>query len=137
MNKQAINILVAEDNEVNQKLIKTILTKSGYSFKMVGNGVEAVQMYQNENFNLVLMDCQMPEMDGLVATKMIREFETSSDRGRTPIIALTANAMKGDREICIEKGMDDFLSKPFRMHELLGVIQNWTSAGASTMGGVQ
>lgn len=119
-------ILVAEDNEVNQKIISSILTKKEIGYKIVSNGEEALKTYQTETFSLILMDCQMPVMDGLTATEKIREFERSTEKKRVPIVALTANAMKGDREKCIERGMDDFLSKPFRMHELLSIIQSWT-----------
>lgn len=123
-----LSILVAEDNEMNQKLIATILKKSGYNFKLAQNGVQALEMYQNETFDLVLMDCQMPEMDGFVATEMIRQFEKEKSNHRTPIIALTANAMVGDRERCLKKGMDDFLTKPFRMKDILGLIERWTDS---------
>lgn len=119
-------VLVAEDNEVNQKLVSSILTKSGISYRIVSNGQEAIKMYENESFDLILMDCQMPIMDGFAATEKIREIEKNKSRKRVPIIAITANAMKGDREKCIGKGMDDFLSKPFRMSELLDIIGVWT-----------
>lgn len=121
-------ILVAEDNEVNQKLVSSILTKSGINYRIVSNGQEAIKVYENESFDLILMDCQMPIMDGFAATEKIREIEKSKSRKRVPIIAITANAMKGDREKCIGKGMDDFLSKPFRMNELLDIIGVWTKS---------
>ncbi len=120
-------ILVAEDNEMNQKLIQVILEKSGFQFFLVDDGNKAVEMYQNEKFDLILMDCQMPILDGLSATKIIREFEKQNHRTQIPIVALTANSMKGDREKCLESGMNDFLSKPFKMNELVETIKNWQS----------
>lgn len=128
----SIPILVAEDNIMNQKLITTILSKCGISFRLVENGLDAVNLYQTQNFKMILMDCQMPEMDGFVATKRIREYEKVSDKPRIPIIALTANAMKGDRDRCIENGMDDFLSKPFRMNELISIIEQWNKTHGGT-----
>lgn len=120
-------VLIAEDNEVNQKVISNILIKKGIEFKVVCNGEEALKVYQDEKFDLILMDCQMPIMDGFEATEKIRELEKNTNSKRVPIIALTANAMKGDREKCIGKGMDDFLSKPFRMNELLEIIGTWST----------
>lgn len=126
-------ILIAEDNEVNQKIISRILANKEIAYKIVSNGEEALKVYQTETFGLILMDCQMPVMDGLTATEKIREFERATEKKRVPIVALTANAMKGDREKCIERGMDDFLSKPFRMHDLLEIIQSWSSIGISNV----
>lgn len=126
--REDITVLVAEDNEVNQKIIRTILDKNGYTYRIVENGVAALELYQNEKFKVILMDCQMPEMDGLTAATKIREIEKKMNWTRIPIVALTANAMKGDREKCLESGMDDFLSKPFRMAELLSLLNKWTIA---------
>ncbi len=120
-------ILVAEDNEMNQKVIKIILEKTGLAYAIANDGIEAITQFKSQKFNLILMDCQMPNLDGLSATRKIREVEKETSLQRIPIIALTANSMKGDRENCLEAGMDDFLSKPFRMNELVQVINTWRS----------
>lgn len=112
-----IKVLVAEDNEVNQKVQKAILKKLGYEVKMVNNGREAVEAVRIENFDVILMDMQMPEMDGLTSTRMIR-----SEQYHTPIIALTANAVKEEKEKCLDAGMNDFVSKPFNTKILNDVI---------------
>ncbi len=118
-------VLVAEDNPVNQKLTLKILEKLGYLAKAVENGVEAVRATELENYDVVLMDCQMPEMDGFQATAEIRRREAAGRR--LPIIALTANAMKGDQERCLEAGMDDYVSKPILLNDLANALKRWTS----------
>jgi len=116
---QPLSILVAEDNAVNQRLIVRLLEKRGHSVKLAANGREALQFVEQESFDLVLMDIQMPEMDGLTATCRIRELEFTSSTGRhLPIIALTAHAMKGDQERFLAAGMDGYLSKPLHPKEL-------------------
>lgn len=119
---KGLHVLVAEDNLINQKLIHRILKKNGFEIKMVSNGLEAVAANKDAKYDLVLMDMQMPEMDGLEATRQIRidEKETGA---HVPIVALTANAMKGDRERCIDAGMDDYVMKPIQVDQLFGVIQ--------------
>jgi signal transduction histidine kinase/DNA-binding response OmpR family regulator len=121
--KQSVRILLAEDNPVNQKLAVLILTKAGYNVEVVNNGKKAVETYAEcpDRFNLILMDIQMPEMDGLSATKKLR------DQGFTtvPIIAMTANAMKGDREICLKAGMNDYISKPVKREIIFEIIEKW------------
>jgi len=124
-------ILVAEDNEMNQRVIQIILEKSGYRFRLVKDGQEALDLFLRESFQLILMDCQMPHVDGLKATQKIRELEKSRDGKRVPIVALTANSMKGDRDVCLAAGMDDFLPKPFRMNELVEKIKRWTTNASS------
>ncbi|MFN0121433.1 MAG: response regulator [Blastocatellia bacterium] len=115
--RRRLHVLLAEDNPVNQKLATRLLEKWGYSVTLVENGREAVRKYEQGNYDVVLMDVQMPEMDGLQATGHIRRIE--QERGtHTPIIAMTAHAMKGDREKCLSAGMDEYISKPIR-HELL------------------
>jgi CheY-like chemotaxis protein len=113
-----LNILLVEDNIVNVTLAMGILEKTGHTITIAYNGVEAVQILSKQSFDLVLMDVRMPVMDGLEATRIIRKRER--DMGlHTPIIAMTASAMKADRDACIEAGMDDFVAKPVRAAELL------------------
>jgi signal transduction histidine kinase/CheY-like chemotaxis protein/HPt (histidine-containing phosphotransfer) domain-containing protein len=106
-----LRILVAEDNPVNQRVVKRMLEKMGHIPTIANNGREALSMIKAESFDVILMDVQMPEIDGLTATRTIREQEKQS-RSHIPIIAMTAHAMKGDRELCLEAGMDGYLSKP-------------------------
>ncbi|MCQ8181249.1 response regulator [Methylomonas sp. SURF-1] len=108
-----LRILLAEDNPVNQKICSAMLRQLGYNLICAGNGQEVLDLFQTEPADLILMDCMMPVMDGYTATQRIRELEQASGAKRTPIIALTANAMEGDREKCLRVGMDDYLSKPF------------------------
>jgi CheY-like chemotaxis protein len=117
-----LHILVAEDNPVNQKLAVALLEKEGYRVTLVGDGGEAVTALGKQQFDLVLMDVQMPAMDGLEATRRIRQREQGSGR-HVPIIAMTAYAMKGDRELCLEAGMDAYVSKPVRAKELFDAIE--------------
>jgi two-component system sensor histidine kinase/response regulator len=117
------NILVAEDNPVNQKLISEVLRIFDCEMTLVDNGKEAVAMNEKNQFDLILMDCQMPEMDGYQATKMIRSQELKSGaQERTMIVALTANARKEDRDKCLACGMDDYISKPFTIKQVRDVI---------------
>ena len=114
-------MLLAEDNEVNQELAIAILERRGCHVVLARNGREAVALWEREPFDLVLMDVQMPEMDGLRATSAIRELEKT--RGiHTPIVAVTAHAMEGDRERCLAAGMDGYVSKPLRVGELFQVV---------------
>ncbi len=117
-----LRVLLAEDNLVNQKVASRMLEKQNYSVTIAGNGVEAIEALEGQTFDLVLMDIQMPEMDGLQAAKAIRENERANGGGHIPIIALTAHAMTGDRERFLEAGMDGYVTKPIRMAELLGEI---------------
>lgn len=122
-------ILIAEDNPVNQKVALLQLTTLGFNGHAVANGKEAVEAILSGKYDLVLMDCQMPEMDGFQATKAIRMGETHSG-GRIPIIAMTAHAMDGDRERCISAGMDDYISKPVDAKKLQKVLAKWMRKGA-------
>jgi signal transduction histidine kinase/DNA-binding response OmpR family regulator len=117
-----LKILLAEDNAVNQRVAQRILEKAGHSVVVVDNGRKAVEEFFSQHFDLVLMDVQMPEMDGLEATAAIREREEWS-ANRTPIIALTAHAMSGDRERCLEGGMDAYIQKPIDASEMLSTIE--------------
>jgi two-component system sensor histidine kinase/response regulator len=117
-------ILVAEDNAVNQLLTSTQLKKLGYGVHVVANGLEVLQTLAKTHYDLILMDCQMPEMDGYEATRKIRELEKTSGKHIT-IVALTANAMKEDEEYCLKTGMDDFLSKPIKKDVLGKVLEKW------------
>lgn len=129
--KEPPRILVAEDNIINQKIITTILEKLGYGADIVGNGAEAVKAVEVRRYDFVLMDVQMPEMDGLEATQKIRALESSASDRNLPIIAMTAHAMKGYRESCLEVGMNDYLSKPVQPQQLAEVISRWTLPGSS------
>jgi CheY-like chemotaxis protein len=122
---EKLNVLVAEDNRINQLLTRKILEKQGHRVTVVDNGRIAVEAVEAESFDVILMDIQMPEMDGLAATAAIREGEASSHgaRGRTPIIALTAHAMADDRERYLKAGMDGYVAKPIRADELFASIQ--------------
>lgn len=116
-----LRILVAEDNPVNQEIVSATLEHDGHYVDLVGNGAEAVTAVQNAPYDVVLMDIHMPEMDGMTATKKIRELP--GELGNIPIIALTADAMVGDREKYIGSGMNDYASKPVNLDELYGAIQ--------------
>jgi two-component system, sensor histidine kinase len=116
-----LRILLAEDDSINQKVISRMLKKLGYEFKIASNGREAVELYQNREFDLILMDVQMPEIDGIETTKIIRKLEEDLHY-RIPIVALTAHALKGDREKFLAVGMDEYLTKPFEMIDLEKLI---------------
>jgi CheY-like chemotaxis protein len=121
-NQYPLRILVVEDNPVNQKLAARVLSKLGYVPDAAWNGLEAIQAVNKVRYNLLLMDMQMPEMDGLEATRKIR---SSTGLQQPVIIAMTANAMQGDRDQCIQAGMDDYISKPIDLEELVGLLEKW------------
>ena len=121
--KQRIRILLAEDNKINQKVARANLTKLGYHVELAETGKEAVERLKNQSFHLVLMDVQMPEMDGYEATQIIRQM--ADDVKSIPIIAMTANAMKGDREKCLAVGMDGYIPKPVNPKDLQKIILEW------------
>ena len=120
-------ILLAEDSPVNREVAVGMLEQLGYQVEIAENGRQALLATEHAHFDLILMDCQMPEMDGLTATSEIRQRETEAGRSRLPIIALTANAMQGDRELCLSAGMDDYLTKPYTQMQLREIIQKWLS----------
>ena len=117
--RHPLRILLAEDNQVNQKLASRILEQMGYRADIASNGLEAVESIERQTYDVILMDVQMPEMDGLDATRNIRKL---ADVTQPHIIAMTANAMEGDRELCLAAGMDDYVSKPIRVNELIDAL---------------
>ncbi|MBL8487898.1 MAG: response regulator [Rhodocyclaceae bacterium] len=124
------SVLLVEDNEVNQQVALAMLARVGHRVEVAAEGGEAVRKFVEGAFDCVLMDCQMPGVDGFEATRRIRAHETATGRPRTRIVALTANAMAGDRERCLEAGMDDFLAKPFDSRTLLAALARQTGAAA-------
>jgi signal transduction histidine kinase/ligand-binding sensor domain-containing protein/CheY-like chemotaxis protein len=122
---EAAYILVAEDNPVNQKLVRLQLEKLGHRVDIVSNGAEAVDAIRRVNYSLVLMDCQMPVMDGYEATTEIRRLE-SQTKYHVPIIAITANVMPGEKDRCLEVGMNDYITKPIKTSELAAMINRWS-----------
>ena len=123
---QGINVLLAEDNAVNQKVALKMLSALGCNVDVVENGVEAAAAAQKGNYDIVFMDCQMPDLDGYGATRQIRSHEAG--RKRVPVVAMTANVMQGDREKCIAAGMDDYVSKPVVRKELAAIVSKWRSS---------
>ncbi len=127
LNLSGAHVLVAEDIEANQLLIRRLLEKHGCQVTLAGDGRQAVNLFRKYRYDLVLIDCHMPVLDGFEASREIREQECQRPAGtwRTPIIAVTADAMEGDRERCLQAGMDDYLSKPLRITELDAVLSKW------------
>jgi CheY-like chemotaxis protein len=119
---EKLHILVAEDNKINQIVARKILEKEGFEVDIVETGTEAVKAVKEKDYAFVLMDIQMPEMDGYDATKLIREAEKNSGE-HIPIIALTASAMEEDRDLCFQAGMDDYVSKPVDKDELIRALK--------------
>lgn len=120
--RDSLKFLLADDNKVNQMVAQNMLEKCGHRVEVAGNGKEAVEAYEKGHYDAVLMDIQMPEMNGYEATAAIRELEEATGE-HIPIIALTANAMKGDREKCIDAGMDDYVTKPIKIEDLKEVLE--------------
>ncbi len=121
----ARNLLLAEDNPVNQMIARKMLEKLGQQVSIAANGAVALKMLEQNVYDAVLMDCQMPEMDGFCATRILREYEAQQHKPRITVIAMTANVMEGDRERCLEAGMDDYLGKPVKMQELEDLLRRW------------
>ena len=127
-------VLLAEDNKINQVVGVKQLKKLGYTVDVAANGLEAVEAWQREKYSLILMDCQMPEMDGYEASRKIRELEKGLNSPPVRIIAMTANAMQGARELCLAAGMDDYISKPVNQVELKSVLEKTAMRkGAETL----
>jgi CheY-like chemotaxis protein len=118
--RHALRILLAEDNVVNQRVALRLLQQMGYRADLASNGLEAIECVARQTYDVVLMDVQMPEMDGLEASRRITARWPAGQRPR--IVAMTANAMQGDREMCLAAGMDDYLSKPIRLDALVGAL---------------
>ena len=131
--KQPVRILLAEDNAINQEVALAILGNAGYRIDVANNGAEAVMALRDTAYDLVLMDCQMPELDGYEATRQIRDSTSGVIWPKIPIIAMTANAMIGDREKCLDAGMDDYVVKPVQTRELVEVIERWLGLGKSRL----
>ena len=127
------HVLLVEDNLVNQRVAKAMLEKAGMTVEVAENGAVALEYLERASFDLVLMDLQMPVMDGLEATRRIREEEREGD-GHLPVVAMTANAMEGDRDRCLAAGMDDYISKPVHARELYGLIARWRRPGPGGYG---
>ncbi|MCX5833586.1 MAG: response regulator, partial [Deltaproteobacteria bacterium] len=125
------HVLIVEDNLLNQKLALRMLEKLGCRADLAGNGRDAVRMIEKNGYDLVFMDCQMPEMDGYEASAIIRQREKESGQ-HLPIIAMTAHTLTGDRDKCMEAGMDDYISKPIRKEDILQVISKWVPGGEAT-----
>lgn len=125
-------LLLAEDNPVNQKLAVIFLERAGFQVDVVDNGRSAVEQMSRSDYHAVLMDVQMPELDGYEATRKIRQQECGGRH--TPIIAMTANAMKGDAEMCLQAGMDDYIAKPFELKQLVQVLERWTERPPTNAG---
>ena len=124
--EQALSILVAEDNLINQKVIVGMLKHLGHAVEVAENGLVAINMLEHGDYDLILMDVQMPELDGLEATRRIRA--RTDHKGRLPIIGVTANAMEHDRDNCLMAGMNEHLPKPVRQQDLKAVLMRWQKA---------
>ena len=130
-NRQVFKILLAEDNRINQRVAQRLLEKRGHLVVLAESGTEALKAWQRQSFDLILMDLQMPEMDGFEATAKIRDQEKP---GHIPIIAMTAHALVGDRERCLAAGMDDYVSKPMNSTDLFAAIDRNMPADQAATG---
>ncbi|HEY5597058.1 MAG TPA: response regulator, partial [Candidatus Bipolaricaulota bacterium] len=129
--RHPLRILLAEDNAVNQKVALRILQQIGYRADVASNGIEAIESVERQPYDVILMDVQMPELDGLEATRRIVK---RWPRKRPRVVAMTANAMQGDRELCLKAGMDDYITKPIRVDELVGALEKVKSKQEKTHG---
>lgn len=123
----AHRVLVAEDNEVNQRVAKSMLEKISCEVELADNGREAVEIISRKRFDLIFMDCQMPAMDGLDATRTIRQLERKNNRKHQPIVAMTAHAMKEHRQASLDAGMDDHITEPINIGDLRRMLDNWSA----------
>lgn len=128
-------ILLVEDNDMNRKIVIKVLKTNGLECELAANGHEAVGMVQEKDYDLIFMDCQMPIMDGYECTRKIRQFE--GGKKHTVIIAMTANAMEGDREKCLMAGMDDYLSKPIDFEKMFTMMRHYVSDRSTTQEGLR
>ncbi len=126
-----VRILMAEDNGINQRVGKLILQRAGFAIDLVADGNEALEAHRSNPYDVILMDCQMPVMDGFEACKHIREL----GEPQPAIIAVTANALVGERDRCLEAGMDDYLSKPFQAEQLVGIVRKWVDSKLASYAG--
>jgi CheY-like chemotaxis protein len=126
-------VLVAEDNPINQRVVQQVLKRAGHEVTLADNGRLALERVQSGTYDLVLMDVQMPEMDGFEATAAIRAWESAQGRGRLPIVAMTASAMKGDLEACLGVGMDGYLTKPIDPVELDASVRRYVKSAAGVV----
>ena len=122
---QPLQILLVEDHPINQMLATTLLQKWGHTVVLAKNGQDSIDLFPTRSWDVVLMDMQMPVLGGLDATRLIRAMEGAGER--TPIIAMTANAMESDREACLQAGMDDYLAKPFNANELQAMLARYSA----------
>jgi len=122
---KSARILLAEDNEVNQKVALYTLESLGYKADVVSSGIEALEAIKKSSYDLIIMDCQMPEMDGYAATREIRRLEHKNHTEHKIVIAMTANAVMGDKEECLAAGMDDYISKPLDITEVERILEHW------------
>jgi two-component system, sensor histidine kinase len=118
-------VLLAEDTEMNRMLVRILLTRMGFEVDEVENGQQAVDALARKRYDLVLMDCMMPVMDGYEATRILRAREAEAGQERVPVIALTASAIAGDRERCRQAGMDDYMTKPFQVDDFTAIVQRY------------
>ncbi len=128
--RTAMRILIVEDSEINQKVARALAEKAGYRCEVAANGIEALAAIRERPYDAILMDVQMPEMDGYTATRRVRAL--AGLIARTPVIGMTANAMKGDREKCLEAGMDDYIAKPINAKEFIQKLEHWTALSKAT-----
>jgi len=122
-----MKILLAEDNQINQELIQDYLEDTNIEIRVAENGLQATRLFATQRFDVILMDCHMPIMDGFEATQTIRELERRNTLMPVPIVAVTAHAMQHEQDRCFLSGMDDYLSKPFSRADLLGKLKKWAT----------
>ncbi|WP_407311645.1 response regulator [Desulfosporosinus sp. SB140] len=124
--EKPLKLLIVEDDEINRMVMGKIANKKGWEVLLAENGKVAVDFYQKREFEVIIMDCQMPILDGFKATGTIRQLESNSST-HIPIIALTANTLDGDREKCLNAGMDDYLTKPIETNEFYAIVEKWAN----------